>query len=68
MLGGKPRHNNLRLDRGAVGEGEVFFGGWLDKADVVIGRGRSDLQVLAFQGIHPEGLQAESAGLEMSIP
>jgi hypothetical protein len=37
------RKNFLRLDRGAGGKYEIFFGGCLDDQDVVIGRGRLDV-------------------------
>ena len=39
MLLWKDRENYLRLDRGAAGEYDVFFGGCLDNQDVIIGRG-----------------------------
>ena len=39
----KDRENYLRLDRGATGEYDVFFGGCLGNQDVIIGRGRLSL-------------------------
>jgi predicted ATPase/class 3 adenylate cyclase len=35
----KGKENYLRLDRGATGEHDVYFGGCLDNQDVLIGRG-----------------------------
>jgi hypothetical protein len=34
------KENYLRLDRGAIGERDVYFGGCLENRDVLIGRGR----------------------------
>jgi tetratricopeptide (TPR) repeat protein len=39
----KDTENYLRLDRGTMGEHDVFFGGCLGNQDVVIGRGRLPL-------------------------
>jgi hypothetical protein len=34
------KENYLRLDRGAIGERDIYFGGCLDNRDVLIGRGQ----------------------------
>ena len=36
----KDKENYLRLDRGAIGERDIYFGGCLDNRDILIGRGR----------------------------
>jgi hypothetical protein len=36
----KDKENYLRLDRGAIGERDIYFGGCLDNRDLLIGRGR----------------------------
>jgi tetratricopeptide (TPR) repeat protein len=60
----KDKENYLRLDRGTIGEHEVFFGGCLGTRDIVIGRGRLPFEESASQQVSESASQriGESSG------